>query len=510
VSSRTDFAGFDAVLRGLRLFENPRIACLTLAGLLASAVLPLVTLPPLDMDIWWIAAAGRRISETGRVPSTNLFSFTEPNHPWIMHEWLYGVIFDRGTAWFGPAFFSLFGLLSACATSAVVLLSTVGRAKHAPSAALLAAFVLLGVMGHIDSPRPLHASALFAVGMAALAFAPRFGLAQLLLCVTLEVVWVNAHGSFPLGVALLAAGAWAARADHLQRGAAAIVCGVGTFANPYGARIFLIVLQYAHPTDPAFALIHESLGGFMPLWKAPPMFVDAGTLFAWASVAALAGACVVTRSERRRAAVALVLLLLGALHVRHLVLGVLVSTVLAAPALDALFLRWGGEAPSARERSVRTLLAVVPAVVVGLCAFASKARASSQEEWIPVPLGGAAFVRLARTLPFDARVHAPFGSSGLLLWAAADSRRVRVLYDARNDCYSAELIAAGLAFDQAKRPGTELQGLLEHYGADHAILEERSVLAKTLLLSERWLVRRHEGRWIVFEQARAFQRATPG
>jgi hypothetical protein len=488
-------------LRVLQLLERPRTACLVLAAPLAGAVVPLATNPPIDMDVWWIAAAGRTIRETGHVPTTNMFSFTEPNHPWIMHEWLVGVIFDRGTAWLGPAFFTVFGLLSACAISAVVLLSTLGRARHVPSAALLSALVLLGVLSHLASPRPLYVSGLFAVSVAALAFAPRFGLAALLTCLMLELVWVNSHGSFPLGVALLAAGAWASRADRLQRCSAAIVCASATFANPYGARIAALVAQYAHPRDPAAVLIHDTLGGFMPLWRAPPMFVDLGTSVAWAAVMGVAIAFVVGRTEVARATVALALLLIGALQVRHLVLGVLVSTVLLAPAIDARFVQRSGQDPSSRDRAARTLLALVPAVVVGICAFVSKARISSQEEWIPLPLGGPAFVHMARALPSGARVHAPFGSSGLLLWAAAESRRVRVLYDARNDCYSAELVAAGFALDAATLPGFELQRMLEHYGTDHAILDERSVLAKALLASERWVVRGREGNWIVFERA---------
>ena len=501
MSFRNASAAYGPALRALRLLEHPRTACLALAALLASAVVPLATHPPIDIDVWWIAAAGRTIRETGRIPTTNMFSFAEPDHPWIMHEWFYGVIFDRGTAWLGPAFFGAFGLLSACATSAVVLLSTLGRARHVPSAGLFSASVLLGVLSNLDSPRPLYASALLAVTMAALAFAPRFGLAALLTCLVLELVWVNAHGSFPLGVALLAAGAWASRDDRLHRSGAAILCGAATLANPYGPRIIALVAEYAHPTDRAAALIHDSLGGFMPLWKAPPMFVDVGTLIAWAIVTGVAVACVAGRAEMARGIVALFLLLMGALHVRHLILGTLVSTVLLAPAVDARFVRWGGsQPPSPRERVSRTLLALVPAVVVGLCAFAAKVRVSSEDEWVPVPLGGPAFVHLARTLPSGARVHVPFASSGLLLWTAADSGRVRILYDARNDCYSAELIAAGFAFDAAKLPGPELQGMLESYGADHAILDERSVLAEALLVSARWVVRGREGRWIVFER----------
>jgi hypothetical protein len=481
-----------------RLLSRPPVACLVLAAVLTAAALPLATGPAIDMDIWWIAAAGRRIFESGRAPHTNMFSFVEPDHPWVMHEWLYGLIFDRGTAWLGAAFFSCFAFLSACTTSAVVLFATLGRARHAPSAALFSGVVLLGVLSKLDSPRPLYASAVFATTMAALAFADRFKTRDAVVAVLVEWIWANAHGSFPAGVALLLTGAWAEREDRTRRVAAAALAGLVTLANPYGAEIYGLVARYARPHDQAAVLIHSHLGGFMPLWRAPAAFVDGGTLVAFATVAGAALVCAARRDHAFRGILALCATCLGALHVRHLVLGLVVSSVLLAPGIDAWFARTRGSEPSHAERWRRMLSTIAPPFVFGLLAFSWKCRATKPDDWIPPP-GGPAFVRLADSLPSNARVHTSFSTSGLLLWLAAP-RGVRVLYDARNDCYSAELVAAGFALDAAESSREDLRAILERFGADHAILPDANPLAEALVSSEGWAIGEREDHWILFRR----------
>jgi tetratricopeptide (TPR) repeat protein len=51
-----------------------------------------------DLDIWFHLRAGRDLLDGQGVSQTNRYSFTEPDHPWVNHEWLFQVL----TAVTGP------------------------------------------------------------------------------------------------------------------------------------------------------------------------------------------------------------------------------------------------------------------------------------------------------------------------------------------------------------------------------------------------------------------------
>jgi|GEM_PF-2342532 len=71
---------------------------------LPSLVIPLVTALFLswhsmgDLDIWFHLRAGRDLLDGQGISQVNKYSFTEPDHPWVNHEWMFQVL----TAWTGP------------------------------------------------------------------------------------------------------------------------------------------------------------------------------------------------------------------------------------------------------------------------------------------------------------------------------------------------------------------------------------------------------------------------
>lgn len=482
------------VLRLLRGASGARVALGSLALLLSVAALCLAPLPASDMDIWWLAAAGRAIAETHQAPVANVFSFAEPDHPWILHEGLYALVFDAGLRRMGPAFFSLFGFLGACATAAAFLAATLGRARHLLSAALLWGGALLGVFGHLVSPRPLYSSLLFAVVIAALAVAPRFSRRAVATAVLVELVWTNAHGSFPLGLALLAGGATFHASDRRRRALATALAAGATLANPYGLRIYALVARYTLGSDDVSALIRAHVGGFSPIWRAPPAFVDPGVACAFAIVVAAACASLRARADRAQALLALALLFVGALQVRHLALATLVSTVLVASAVDSRFAAPAATSPTRSESVRRVGIAILAPLLAGLLAFAFARRTLPADDWVSQKVGGPAFVRLARALPDGARAYAPFATTGLLLWLDSP-RGVRVLYDARNDCYSVDLVALGFGLDEGTLTRDAIRSAFDRYGVDHAILQTGGALFAALSTSDSWTVVRQDGGW---------------
>jgi hypothetical protein len=47
-----------------------------------------------DGDLGFHLATGREVLASGRIPSTNVLSYTNPEHPWLLHQWLPGVLFE--------------------------------------------------------------------------------------------------------------------------------------------------------------------------------------------------------------------------------------------------------------------------------------------------------------------------------------------------------------------------------------------------------------------------------
>jgi hypothetical protein len=47
-----------------------------------------------DGDLGFHLATGREILATGRIPATNVLSYTQPLHEWRLHQWLPGVLFE--------------------------------------------------------------------------------------------------------------------------------------------------------------------------------------------------------------------------------------------------------------------------------------------------------------------------------------------------------------------------------------------------------------------------------
>ena len=448
-----------------------RVVPLFLAGaLVASWILALVhtvTAPVSDADVWWVAAAGRQILATRSVPATNGWSFVEPDHPWVMHEWLFGPPYAWGLEALGPGFFALVAAGAVITLGAIVVSATVGKARHMTTGCALA-FVALVLFAH-PTARPTWVSLVFVAAMATLALGDRLRWPRASACVVLELVWTNAHGSFPLGVLLLAAGACATPADRGGRIAAAAGAGLVTLVNPYGLRLHALVFDYLLGAPAGYGDLRSILE-YAPIWQAryfttvPP--VGAVAL----AVLLLAAAVTLVRGQHRaRAALVLLLAPLAAMHARNAPIVAVVACIALVPVIDDLLAYVGLTSHARRPLGVGPAVVacgVAGAALVAGIAFRTVA-SRSDGAWIDRELGGASFVRLAARLPDGARAVAPFRSSGLLLWLASP-RGVRVFYDSRNDCYSPDMRRLGLTIREL--PRDLLVAALETRGTSHALV----------------------------------------
>jgi hypothetical protein len=224
---------------------------------------PLSNRPLADSDIGWHIRTGQQILAIHAIPRTDSFSSTMRGQPWFAWEWLYdallGVLHNamglNGVVW-------LAALLMAT-TFSLVFWQLLSRRTGLPIAVPLWLLVLGACSIHIFA-RPHIVSWLFTVlwfialerweqGTAPRWWLPWFFPLSMLL-------WVNLHGSWPLGLVLLAIYALSAfvpsqrGSDDLARiqswlrarslvwtfGASALA----TIVNPYGLRLHEHIYHY--------------------------------------------------------------------------------------------------------------------------------------------------------------------------------------------------------------------------------------------------------------------------
>jgi hypothetical protein len=453
-----------------------------------------------DADVWWVAAAGRDMLSTGRVPRHNGWSFVEPGHPWVMHEWIFGPPYAWGLEALGPKFFGLVAAGAFIVTGAIVGGATLGRARHAATGCV-AALVALVLFAHATA-RPTWVSMVFLATMASLSFGEKLGRATAIACVVVELVWANAHGSFPLGVLLLVAGACATTTDRRTRVAAAVGAALVTLINPYGLRLHALVLDYALGSRAGYGDLHHIVE-YAPIWDSrylatvSPAAVVALGLLLIASLVTLA-------RGRHRARAILVLLLapLAAVHARNAPIVAVVASIALVPVLDDLLERTR-LAPYAGGplRVGHAALAGAAAGILAITGIAFATVASRTEgAWIDPELGGGSFLRLADRIPDGGNAVAPFRSAGLLLWRASQ-RGVRVFYDSRNDCYSPEMRHLGLTIREM--PPDSVVAQLESHGTSYALVpsppwaqpSQRTGFDAALSTASGWSVMARDGVW---------------
>jgi hypothetical protein len=272
-----------------------------LAGIALTGWGLLIGLAPLrDNSFLTHLATGRLIVADG-IPRSDPYSFTARGEPWVVQSWLASTIYGRVERWWGAdGLRVLMGLTTAAITALVWRLTR-------PAASLIGRVGVTGLVVAIGteawSERPLLLGLLFLCLLLLMAedgLDPRWAIPVMWL-------WVNVHGSFPLGlvaVGLLLAGRRLDGEPVDVEKRVLLWAVVGTLLggiNPLGPRILVFPLELLARSE-VLQLITE--------WRAPTFDTFGQRLFILQAVVAVV---LVVRRPRYRIVLPLVLFTAAAL-----------------------------------------------------------------------------------------------------------------------------------------------------------------------------------------------------
>ncbi len=219
----------------------------------------------IDMDIWWHLKTGQEILRRGEVPTTDWYTFTSSDRPWIDLHWLFQIAAAKLYAIGGMRL--LTATSAALGTAAVGILLLARRPSWSVAlhvAALVpSVFLLTGRMYVRPEVVTLVCMASF---LTILFYADRRPW-LLWLLLPIQILWVNVQGLFVLGLVLselyLIEGVWLyvtkrPGANLLRRALLGIGLNAACLFNPYGLTglFFPLELFMKISTDAAFYSQH--------------------------------------------------------------------------------------------------------------------------------------------------------------------------------------------------------------------------------------------------------------
>jgi tetratricopeptide (TPR) repeat protein len=437
--------------------------------LLATASLALRRLD--DSDTWWHLAAGRWIAQNGRVPFTDPFSYTVPDHAWINLQWLYDLVL-YGLWQLGGADLLVLTAVAAYTTAVALLMGTLRRWVGPVTAAALASWALIVTEERFLIRPEMVSLILLGIMLRLLLTATESSPRRLLGLPLVVLLWVNTHSLFVIGlfcIACTAAGAaggtyWRAVAGAATGGRARVTpllaCAVASvaaaFLNPYFVRGVMFPLELLTRIDGSNS-VYQSIGEFRSPWSGyfETLPISAYQVLAVGSVlvvaSALAARAVTRRKSTARFAPGSLALFVSLLYVstlarRNIALFALGATPTVAMALAIL----RDAIPPRRRASARIL---EPATAIGLIVagvvFAGWVASNRYYRWngathafglgvydTNFPIAAARFAAEARLQP---HLYNDLSAGGYLTWAQPVSSGVFI--DGRLEVYDTEFFS---------------------------------------------------------------------
>jgi hypothetical protein len=467
------------ILRGDRL---------ALATVVAVSV-ALATFEASDPDLGFHFATGREVLATGRIPTHNVLSYTQPEHPWLVHYWLPATLLEltRRAGGIGAVIALKIAVVVAIwwlvlAAARRLGASPLGAAAATVIAACGAAFRFVE-RPLLFSDLTLAATLFFLASAHEAARAPgssrRVGLSLGGAMVT-AAIGCHLHAGALYGLLVLGALAVGALVEPLRArllrdngprgpagpraalalaatlaGAVALAGATLALYHPFGLRV--LTIPFLLGSD-AYAVDH--LVEFRPPWRFP--FAHAWAL--WLLLAATAS-LVLARARRTPAGLLLAVGLFVALALHFVRLGFDLAIV-AAPAMAVALTELLARARvDVRERVVPVALAALAIVAPVDRWQAFSPRLAYSPRTFPVPLFEA-----ARAHGLTGPAYVSDGWAGP--WLGLYYPEERAFFDPRLEAYDPEFVQGVYQHVRYAAPGWD--ALLDRYGVERVILRYTS------------------------------------
>jgi len=429
---------------------------------------------------------GIDLVHSGHVPRSDPYSFTAFGHPWVVQSWLASLLYGLADAVGHHALVFEQAAIMAAVAAVVALTARAPTAWRSGLAAALA----IGASAPGWSPRPLMFELLC---LALLILIVERG-ANPLWLVPVMWVWVNTHGSWPVGLVWLGARAVGEAIDvrgwprvTLVR-VAGFAAGLAVaFVNPLSWRLLTFPFV-AIQKRPVFQTIVE--------WRSPN-FQDPNTVIALVFI--VLALLVLLRAALPWAQLLPVAAFLALALVAERNLGPF-GVVLAPALASALSSAGTVHHPWARRvtevgRSAAwrwAVLGVAGAIVAGLVTVTDQRPVLSLGSY---PVAATAFLQRSGRLGPGHRIAAADVVGCYLIWRAGPSTRVFI--DDRYDMYpvavvdDAAVIAGG---------GQDAEAVLDRRGVDTIVWRANGLLPGVLLRNGAWRQTYDDGTWTVLER----------
>lgn len=326
------------------------------ALLLTSSVLYFFWNNEADNDLWGHLRFGRDLIAASTFPSLDSYTYTAAGQPWVNHEWLSQVVMAAVYGWAGTA-----GLLvskfALAATTFLLLFAEVRRCTDSPHLRGAVGLLAIAVLARGMAPRPqVFTYCFIALTLLLLGQYSRGRRTALWWFPGIFLLWVNLHGGFVLGLAIL--GLFAGT-DLLVRGKgsftpwlAFLASALATAINPYGVQLFSYIINELKRPHP--------IGEWQPAAMEPAQFAF------WAMFMLLCATLVYRRDWRRngwQTVLAAGIGLLALRHQRHTPVFALCAAAPLASQLTAALRRIGPLLPFALSVASRRMIGAAMVVL---------------------------------------------------------------------------------------------------------------------------------------------------
>ncbi len=440
-----------------------------------------------DPDFWWHLRTGQYIVETGTVPHSDIFSYTNAGQPWVAHEWLSEVfiysVYQLGSF---PALILTFSAIITLAF-ALAFLRCEGKPYIAAIAVLLAALATAPTWG----VRPQMISLLLmSVFLVLLEWYRRQHDRSVWLLIPLTALWVNLHSGFALGLVLVAVYLVGSAGEHLSDWRAELNwrSSTGTLAtvlvlcigvvplNPNGATM------YVYPFE---TLTSHAMQTYIQEWFSPDFHLTEWQPYAWLLLATFGAMAL----SKKRPGLTDVLLLVGFGYAglrsaRNIPLFAVAAAPVLAEHLWSLLEARGWTGLFQSSPRVSRAMAVMNWLVLALILGAGAVRVGtvvanqSATESSKFP---AAAVEFIKSHNLQDALYNSYGWGGYLIWKRYPAQRVYI--DGRADVYGDKFIEEFLT---AYRGGTDWRAPLDRYHVQLVLVEPDAPLAARLGQDEAW------------------------